>query len=79
MKRVARIFKTGGSQAVRLPREFRFDDEAEVWIHREGGRVILEAKRREWSEAFLALAGSARDFPYPDEPGGVDPAPDDFD
>lgn len=79
MKKLAKVFKTGGSQAVRLPREFRFDEDAEVWIHREGARVILEAKRREWSDDFLALAGSAHSFPYPTESGDVDSAPDDFD
>jgi virulence-associated protein VagC len=79
MKKLAKVFKTGGSQAVRLPREFRFDEDAEVWIHREGGRVILEAKRREWSDDFLALAGSVRPFPYPAEPGDVDAPPDALD
>lgn len=37
----AKLFKTGGSQAVRLPREFRFRGTA-VRIWRAGGRVILE-------------------------------------
>jgi antitoxin VapB len=76
VKKLTKTFKTGGSQAIRLPREFRFDESAEVWIHREGDRVILEAKRDGWSEDFLALAGSARTFPYPAEPVGVDPGPD---
>lgn len=76
MKRRAKIFKTGGSQAVRLPRELRFEEDAEVWIHREGDRVILEAKRRGWSDDFLALAGSAQSFPYPPEPAAVEPGPD---
>jgi virulence-associated protein VagC len=76
VKKLAKIFRTGGSQALRLPREFRFDENVEVWIHREGDRVILEAKRNGWSEDFLALAGSARTFPYPAEPAGMDTAPD---
>jgi len=38
----AKIFKHGGSQAVRLPKEFRFEVE-EVDIHREGDAVILQA------------------------------------
>jgi antitoxin VapB len=76
VKKLARLFKTGGSQAVRLPREFRFDDAGEVWIHREGDRVILEARRDRWSADFLALAGSAKSFPYPVEPGPVDAGPD---
>jgi antitoxin VapB len=76
VKKLAKIFRTGGSQAIRLPREFRFDENVEVWIHREGDRVILEAKRSGWSEDFLGLAGSARDFPYPPEPIGMDVGPD---
>ena len=71
-----KIFRTGGSQAIRLPREFRFEETAEVWIHREGDRVILEAKRQGWSDDFLALAGGAPSFPYPADPTGVDEAPD---
>jgi antitoxin VapB len=38
--RKAKLFTHGGSQAVRLPKEFRFDG-SEVRIEREGDRVIL--------------------------------------
>ena len=38
---MAKIFWTGRSQAVRLPKEYRFEG-AEVTIRREGDRVILE-------------------------------------
>ena len=38
----AKLFTHGGSQAVRLPKAFRFEGE-EVLIHRDGERVILEA------------------------------------
>jgi antitoxin VapB len=40
-ERRAKVFWTGRSQAVRLPKEFRFAAE-EVAIRREGERVILE-------------------------------------
>ena len=36
----ARIFVNGNSQAVRLPKEFRFDDD-EVIIKKVGGAVLL--------------------------------------
>ena len=72
----AKLFKSGGSQAVRLPREFRFEGQEEVLIHREGARVILEPVRRKWSREFLELAGSAPDFPYPEEPPPAEPGPD---
>jgi hypothetical protein len=32
--------------------------------------------RISWSSEFLELAGSSPDFPYPDEPGTAEPAPD---
>jgi antitoxin VapB len=37
----AKLFKVGGSQAVRLPKAFRFEGDR-VSIRREGVRVILE-------------------------------------
>jgi antitoxin VapB len=39
----ARIFKSGNSQAVRLPKEFRFDSD-EVEIFRRGDEVVLRKK-----------------------------------
>lgn len=74
--RRAKLFKSGGSQAVRLPKEFRFNDEDRVLIYRQGSRVILESERRAWSPEFLALEGSAPEFPYPEEPPPADPGPD---
>ena len=71
----AKLFRTGGSQAVRLPRKYRFQGQSEVLIRREGKRVVLEEANRMWSRRFLALAGSAADFPYPPEPGTVEPGP----
>lgn len=63
----AKVFRTGRSQAVRLPKEVRFDeDQAEVRVRREGNRVILEPLD-EWPEAFLAALGSCPDFPEPPE------------
>jgi len=72
----AKLFKSGGSQAVRLPKGYRFEGQDEVLIYRNGRRVILEPKRRRWSSEFLALAGSAEDFPYPPEPPEVEPVAD---
>ena len=71
----AKLFRTGGSQAVRLPRKYRFQGQREVLIRREGERVVLEDARRTWSQPFLDLAGSAGDFPYPPEPQTVEPSP----
>lgn len=55
----AKVFKHGGSQAVRLPAEFRFDTE-EVYVSRDPftGDVILSSKPGSWKE-FFALRESA--------------------
>lgn len=47
MSDTAKIFMTGRSQAVRLPKEFRFDGDA-VRIRREGATVILEPLSSDW-------------------------------
>jgi antitoxin VapB len=44
----AKIFWTGRSQAVRLPKDFRFDAN-EVRIRRHGAAVILEPVPSDWS------------------------------
>ncbi len=55
--RSAKHFRHGRSQAVRLPKEFRFDGVTEVYIAREGDRVVLSAGRRAPSENLIkALA-----------------------
>jgi antitoxin VapB len=52
---IARVFKSGNSQAVRLPKEFRFESE-EVEIFRRGDEVILREKTRGLARAFELLA-----------------------
>ncbi|HEY4595791.1 MAG TPA: hypothetical protein VIJ02_05270, partial [Thermoanaerobaculia bacterium] len=72
-----KLLKSGDSQTVLLPRKYHFDeDQEEVDIRRQGNRIILEPVKRTWSKKFLELAGSAPDFPYPDEPPPVEPGPD---
>lgn len=57
----AKLFWTGGSQAVRLPKECRFPEEAgEVIVCREGDRVILEPFD-EWPQAVLECIGKLDD------------------
>jgi antitoxin VapB len=48
----AKLFMHGGSQAVRLPKEFRFEGN-EVVIRKQGDRVILEPVKRDMA-AFWA-------------------------
>lgn len=44
----AKIFWSGRSQAVRLPKDFRFDAET-VRIRRHGNAVILEPVTEDWA------------------------------
>jgi antitoxin VapB len=41
----AKLFQHGRSQAVRLPKEFRFDG-TEVYVRRVGGDVVLSSKAK---------------------------------
>jgi len=70
----AKLFMHGRSQAVRLPKEFRFDG-SEVQVSRVGDRVILEPLARPAFDAKAWRAGldalGARDFlidGLPDDP-----------
>ena len=54
----AKLFRNGGSQAVRLPKSCRFpDDQQEVVVRREGQRVVLEPAN-EWPPEFRAVLGA---------------------
>jgi len=57
----ARIFKSGNSQAVRLPKQFRFHVN-EVEVLRRGDEIVLREPKRNLSRAFTALAAMPRDF-----------------
>jgi antitoxin VapB len=53
----AKLFATGGSQAVRLPAEFRFEGAAEVYIRRDEitGDIILSARSPVDWRSFMHL------------------------
>ena len=54
----AKLFQNGGSQAVRLPKEYRFPaNENEVLVRREGRRVILEPVDA-WPADFVSTLGA---------------------
>jgi virulence-associated protein VagC len=61
-----KVFWTGRSQAVRIPRAFRVSTAA-VKVRREGSSLVLEPIELEtdelgWPRAFWELAGSAPTF-----------------
>lgn len=57
----AKIFENGRSQAVRLPKEYRFDDD-EVMITKVGKMVILLPKDSEWLGLEIAQKLISEDF-----------------
>ncbi len=71
----AKLFMTGGSQAVRLPKEYRFEG-AEVFIRKEGKAVIIEPKsKRRWPRNFFGrIRISDRRFRRPEQ-GSLPPVP----
>ncbi len=63
-RKTAALFWTGRSQAVRLPKEFRFRGDT-VLVHREGNCVILEPNE-EWPENYVSsFDGIPDDFARP--------------
>lgn len=57
----ARVFRSGNSQAVRIPKEFRLPD-AEVEITRHGDALILRPKRRSWAPLIESLGRFTDDY-----------------
>jgi antitoxin VapB len=63
MKRqTAKVFRSGRSQAVRIPKAYRFDCD-EVFIEREGDRVILTPHPASFKEYFERAPRFTEDFP----------------
>jgi antitoxin VapB len=67
----ARVFKSGNSQAVRLPKEFRVNG-PEVDIFRRGDEIVPRERQRGMERAFQLIANLPEDM-FADE--RVDPPP----
>jgi len=61
----ARVFRSGNSQAVRLPKQFRFKGK-EVEIFRRGSEVVLREKENNLARAFDLIVGLPDDLVLPD-------------
>jgi antitoxin VapB len=59
--KTAKIFKNGQSQAVRLPKEFRFSD-TEVFIKKTGNVVHLIPRSNSWDSLIGSLKKFSGDF-----------------
>lgn len=61
MTTIAKLFKNGASQAVRLPKDFRFEGD-EVCIKRMGSAVLLYPKGKAWDLMAEAIGKVDEDF-----------------
>lgn len=59
--KTAKLFQNGQSQAVRLPKEFRFEGD-EVFIKRSGNAVVLIPSNHSWDALFSSLDQFSDDF-----------------
>ncbi len=59
--RIAKVFRSGNSQAVRIPAEFQFDTD-EVEIFRRDNELVLRKKAKSLEQAFHLLASLPADF-----------------
>ena len=59
--KTANVFKSGNGQAVRIPKEFHLDDD-EVQIRRRGKTLVLEPRKRSWTQLFESLDKFTDDF-----------------
>ena len=64
MTAVAKLFKNGSSQAVRLPKEYRFENQDEVFVKKVENGVLLMPKNDTsvWDKWFDSLNDFTDDF-----------------
>ena len=61
MSRTAKLFASEGSQAVRLPADYRFEGK-EVFIYRDGERIVLSPKPQSWVDYLAHGPRATADF-----------------
>ncbi len=59
--KTAKVFRSGNSQAVRIPKEFHLDGE-EVEIRRQGGSLVLRPRKESWAALVNSLKMFTDDF-----------------
>jgi antitoxin VapB len=57
----AKLFMSGRSQAVRLPKEYRFDGE-EVFVKKVGEAVVLLPREDSWRTLYESVEDFSEDF-----------------
>jgi antitoxin VapB len=58
---ITKVFRSGNSQAVRIPKQFRFHS-PQVEITRRGNEIVLRERPANLSTAFELLTGLSPDF-----------------
>ncbi|MFA5072341.1 MAG: type II toxin-antitoxin system VapB family antitoxin [Nitrospirota bacterium] len=59
--KTAKLFRNGQSQAVRLPKEFRFEDD-HVFVKKSGNTVILIPAKDSWDSLIKSLNKFSDDY-----------------
>lgn len=59
--KTAKIFRNGQSQAVRLPKEFRFEEDY-VYVKKSGNAVVLIPAKNSWDSLIQSLDKFSEDF-----------------
>ncbi|OGW43564.1 MAG: virulence factor [Nitrospirae bacterium GWD2_57_8] len=59
--KTAKLFQNGQSQAVRLPKEFRFEDD-HVFVKKSGNVVVLIPTKNSWDTLIQSLDKFSDDF-----------------
>jgi len=58
---ITKVFRSGNSQAVRIPKQFQVDVD-EMEITRRGEELVLRKRPRSLAGAYELLAGLSKDF-----------------
>jgi antitoxin VapB len=59
--KTAKVFRSGNSQAVRIPKEFQLEGD-EVEISKRGASLVLRPKRTSWATLIESLQKFTDDF-----------------
>ncbi|MDO8908666.1 MAG: type II toxin-antitoxin system VapB family antitoxin [Pseudohongiella sp.] len=58
---IGKVFMNGRSQAIRLPKELRFESDT-VYLRKEGDEVIISPKESDWDAFFDEKSAFGDDF-----------------
>ena len=68
---IAKVFNSGRSQAVRVPKEYRFE-ESDLIINRIGKTTMLNPKSDPWATLKMVAGSASKDFMDSREQGVVE-------